>query len=235
MEKNLPRHIAIIMDGNGRWAKSRGLPRIAGHKVGIESVQVVIKTCLKNQIEVLTLFAFSTENWARPKDEVNYLIEKLFVKALENEVAELHRQGVKLQLIGEISRLGAKLQQKVYAAETLTANNNRLKLIIALSYSGRWDITEAVRRLCEKVESGLVKSSEITTKKVHEHILLHELPEPDLLIRTSGEQRLSNFMLWQLAYTELYFTKILWPDFREEALLVALNDYASRKRRFGKC
>ena len=234
MEK-LPRHIVIIMDGNGRWASKRGLPRIAGHKVGLESVHTVIKACTEKKIEVLTLFAFSTENWERPKDEVGYLIGQLFVKALEEEIGELHKNGVQLRVIGEIWRLDKKLQQKISDAENLTADNSGLKVVIALSYSGRWDITEAVCKLCVEVEAGKIRATDITAEKINEHICLHDLPEPDLLIRTSGEQRISNFMLWQLAYTELYFTDVLWPDFREKELVDALNVYESRCRRFGKC
>lgn len=231
----LPRHIAIIMDGNGRWANKRGLPRVAGHKVGVESVRAAIKFCSEKKIEVLTLFAFSTENWERPKEEVGFLIGQLFVQALENEIVELHKNGVQFRVIGELKKLDKKLQQKINEAEKLTANNGGLKLVIALSYSGRWDITEATCQLCREVELGKIKSGDITTEMVHDRISLRDLPEPDLLIRTSGEQRISNFMLWQLAYTELYFTDVLWPDFREEAFTDALNAYESRGRRFGKC
>ncbi len=231
----LLRHVAIIMDGNGRWAEKRGLPRIAGHKVGAESVRDAIKFCIKQGIEVLTLFAFSTENWERPQEEVSFLMGQLFVQALENEVAELHKHGVQFRVIGEVEKLDKKLQQKISDAERLTANNTGLKLVIALSYSGKWDITEAVRTLCHEVAVGKIKASDITIEMVNQKIALHDLPEPDLLIRTSGEQRLSNFMLWQLAYTELYFTDVLWPDFREEAFTDALNAYKNRNRRFGKC
>lgn len=231
----LPRHLAIIMDGNGRWANKRGLPRVAGHKVGLESVHAVIQGCSAKQIEVLTLFAFSTENWERPQEEVGYLIEQLFLKSLNEEVAKLHQNNIVLRVMGEISRFDHKIQKKIIEAEELTANNSGLKLVVALSYSGRWDITEALRRLCCEVESGKVTASDITSEKVNNYIALHDLPEPDFLIRTSGEQRLSNFMLWQLAYTELYFTDTLWPDFREPELLDALRVYENRVRRFGKC
>ncbi|MBU0744090.1 MAG: isoprenyl transferase [Gammaproteobacteria bacterium] len=231
----LPRHIAIIMDGNGRWASKRNLPRVAGHKIGADSVRAVIKACLEKEIEILTLFAFSTENWERPKEEVNYLIGHLFIRALEDEIDELHKNGIQLLVIGDIQRLDAKLRQKILDAEKLTANNSKLKLVIALSYSGRWDITQAVRSLCFEIETGKISAEDITDKMVHDHICLHDLPEPDLLIRTSGEQRISNFMLWQLAYTELYFTDTLWPDFRKKALFEALDVYEGRCRRFGKC
>ncbi|MDR1012315.1 MAG: isoprenyl transferase [Coxiellaceae bacterium] len=230
----LPKHIAIIMDGNGRWAKKRGLPRVAGHQVGTESIRAVVETCLKFKIKVLTLFAFSTENWGRPKEEVNYLMGTLFLKTFEEGISKLHKNHVCLQVIGDIGRLNKKLQQKISVAEELTKNNSALKLIIAISYSGRWDITEAVRKLCKKVIAGMMKISDITTNEITRHICLSDLPEPDLLIRTSGEQRISNFMLWQLAYTELYFTNILWPDFREKDLVDAIKDYSNRTRRFGK-
>jgi len=231
----LPKHIAIVMDGNGRWAKKRGLPRVAGHKVGADSVRAVVKACAEKKIDVLTLFAFSTENWQRPEEEVGYLMEQLFVKALENEINELHKNNIQFRVIGEIERLSEKLQQKICDAEKLTINNNGLKLIVALSYSGRWDITEATRKLGEEIEAGELKASDITIEKLHAKISLHDLPEPDLFIRTSGEQRISNFMLWQLAYTELYFTDVLWPDFREVELDGALAVYGQRSRRFGKC
>jgi undecaprenyl diphosphate synthase len=232
---NKPRHIAIIMDGNGRWASNRGLPRIVGHKIGVESVRAVVGFCYEKKIAALTLFAFSTENWERPKKEVSFLTGQLFIQALENEISELHKNSVQFRVIGDTKRLDKKLQQKIDNAEKLTTNNNGLKLVIALSYSGRWDITEATRRLCYQVEIGEIKSDDITAEMVDNKISLHDLPKPDLLIRTGGEQRISNFMLWQLAYTELYFTDVLWPDFREEAFTKALNAYESRSRRFGKC
>ncbi len=230
----LPRHIAIIMDGNGRWANKQGLPRIAGHKVGVESVRAAIKFCLAKKIEVLTLFAFSTENWERPKEEVGFLIGHLFTEVLGKEISELHKNGVQFRVIGEIEKLDKKLQQSIHEAEKLTANNSGLKLVVALSYSGRWDITKATQQLCYEVEVGKLKSSDITIELLNDRVSLHDLPEPDLLIRTSGEKRISNFMLWQLAYTELYFTDILWPDFREDAFTEALNVYENRSRRFGK-
>jgi undecaprenyl diphosphate synthase len=231
----LPRHIAIIMDGNGRWANKRGLPRVAGHKVGVESIRTAIEFCSAKKIEVLTLFAFSTENWERPKEEVGYLLGQLLVQALESEINGLHKNGVQFRVIGERERLDKKLQQKIIEAERLTANNDGLKLVIALSYSGRWDITQALCKICSDVEAGKVKASSVTAETIQKRISLHDLPEPDLLIRTSGEQRISNFMLWQLAYTELYFTDVLWPDFREEAFAEALHAYEVRSRRFGKC
>lgn len=231
----IPRHIAIVMDGNGRWAKKRGLPRIAGHKVGVDSVREIVKACVEKKIEVLTLFAFSTENWQRPQEEVGYLMEQLFVLALEDEIKELHKSNVQFRIIGETKRLTEKLQQKIRAAEKLTASNSGLKLVIALSYSGRWDIVEATRKLGIEIEAGKLTAQDITLEKLHARTCLHDLPEPDLFIRTSGEQRISNFMLWQLAYTELYFTDVLWPDFLEAEFTAALVAYDQRSRRFGKC
>ena len=231
----LPRHIAIIMDGNGRWAKKRGLPRVAGHKVGVESVRAIVKASLEKKIDVLSLFAFSTENWQRPQEEVGYLMEQLFALALESEIEELHKSNVQFRAIGETKRLTEKLQQKVLAAEKLTAGNSGLKLVIALSYSGQWDITEAAQKLGLEIEAGKLAAQDITIEKFHAKTCLHDLPEPDLFIRTSGEQRISNFMLWQLAYTELYFTDVLWPDFREAEFTEALVAYDQRIRRFGKC
>ena len=231
----LPRHIAIIMDGNGRWANERGLPRIAGHKAGVESVRETIEFCLKQKIEVLSLFAFSTENWQRSKKEVGYLIGNLFANSLATEIDKLHEKGVRFRVIGDIKRLDKKLQQQISDAEKITSNNNKLKLVVALSYSGRWDITNVCRELAHEVLTGKIKLSDITSEKINERICLHDLPEPDLLIRTSGEQRISNFMLWQLAYTELYFTDVLWPDFREKTFMDALNTYSNRRRRFGRC
>lgn len=232
---SLPRHVAIIMDGNGRWAKKRGLPRIAGHKIGVESVRTIVKVCVEKKIDVLTLFAFSIENWERPKAEVGYLIGQLFVKSLEKEIKNLHKNNIQFRVIGDVKSLPKKLQQKIANAERLTAKNGGLKLVIALSYSGRWDIVEAVQKLGREIEVGKLQAKNINAEKLHAHLCLHDLPEPDLLIRTSGEKRISNFMLWQLAYTELYFTDVLWPDFREKEFAKALKDYTQRNRRFGKC
>jgi len=231
----LPRHIAIIMDGNGRWASRRGLPRVAGHKVGADTVRSITKICAEKKIEVLTLFAFSTENWQRSPEEINFLMQQLFVKALDSEVVNLHKNNIQFRVIGDIERLNDKLQQKILNAKRLTANNTGLKLVLALSYSGRWDIAAASRKLGEEVASGRLKAQDITIEKFHENTCLHDLPEPDLLIRTSGEQRISNFMLWQLAYTELYFTDVLWPDFSQEDFEKALAIYSQRNRRFGTC
>ena len=231
----LPRHVAIIMDGNGRWAKNRGLPRTAGHKVGVERVREIVKTCAEKKIDVLTLFAFSTENWQRSQVEVGYLMNQLFIVALENEAGELHKNNIQLRVIGEKKRLTEKLQQKIYNAEKLTVNNSGLKLVLALSYSGRWDIVEATRQIGQEIATGKLVPQDITLEKLQSHTCLHDLPELDLLIRTSGEQRISNFMLWQLAYAELYFTDVLWPDFYAKDFIVALEIYDKRMRRFGKC
>ena len=228
----IPQHIAIVMDGNGRWAKQRGLPRIAGHKIGADSVRAVIKACAKHGVKVLTLFAFSTENWERPAAEVNYLM-RLFFSSLKKEVKELHKNNVQLQFIGDQTRLSEKIREQMEQAQKFTALNTGLKLVIALSYSGRWDITEAARKLSNAVAQGRIQAAAITENDLKQYICLADLPEPDLFIRTSGEQRISNFMLWQLAYTELYFTDVLWPDFREPDLLAALAAYANRERRFG--
>jgi len=231
MEK-LPQHIAIIMDGNGRWAKKRGLPRVAGHKAGADSVREVIKNCAKLGVKVLTLFAFSTENWGRPQEEINYLME-LFFNALQKETKELHQNNVSLRFIGDHSQLAENIQEKIAQAESLTAANTGLKLVIALSYSGRWDIVEAARKLGGKIERQEIKVTDINEIIFSSQLCASDLPEVDLLIRTSGEIRISNFLLWQIAYAELYFTDVLWPDFREVDLMVALEEYTKRQRRFG--
>jgi undecaprenyl diphosphate synthase len=221
---NLPRHIAIIMDGNGRWAKQRNLPRLAGHKAGGQAAREIIKTCSQKNIEVLTLFAFGVENWKRPQDEVDNLMRLLF-EILQKHTADLHKYNIQLRIIGDRTKLNKKLQNKLLSAEQETAQNTGLKLNAAINYSGRWDILQAVKK---------VKSDIPITQEYFQSLLsLHDLPEPDLFIRTSGEQRLSNFLLWQLAYTELYFTDVFWPDFHEQELAKALQAYAKRERRFG--
>ena len=232
MGSYLPRHIAIIMDGNGRWAKKRFLPRVAGHRAGVESARNVIKLCIKHQIPVLTLFAFSSENWRRPPDEVSFLMD-LLMKGLDKEVTVLHENNVQLRFIGERSRFTALMQEKIQAAESLTAQNTGLKLLIAADYGGQWDITQAAIALAEQVEAGALKSSEITALTLAKHLSFADLPDPDLFIRPSGELRISNFMLWQLAYAELYFTPTYWPDFNETEFDLALQHYAKRERRFG--
>lgn len=230
--QQLPRHIAIIMDGNGRWAKRQFLPRVAGHRAGLEVVRKITKACAEKGIEVLTLFAFSTENWQRPKQEVNALLE-LFFNALNSEVKKLHENNVQLRVIGSDAKFSAELKQRIIAAQQLTAQNTGLKLVIAFDYSGQWDITHAANLLANKVAQGLIKPGEITPKLIEQHLSTAGLPEPDLFIRTSGEQRISNFLLWQLAYTELYFTDAHWPDFSVAILEDALHYFASRERRYG--
>jgi undecaprenyl diphosphate synthase len=231
-EGRLPRHIAIIMDGNGRWAKSRYLPRTAGHHAGVGSVRKVIEYCGTAGVEVLTLFAFSSENWRRPPQEVTILMG-LFLSTLEREAEKLHKRNVRLRVIGDRKAFAVELQDKIAVVENLTANNTGLNLIIAANYGGHWDITEAARCVAAKVAAGELTAEAITAEIVTSHLQLADLPDPDLFIRTGGEKRISNFLLWQLAYTELYFTDTLWPDFDEAALEEAIRDYAGRQRRFG--
>lgn len=228
-----PKHIAIIMDGNNRWAKSRHLPGAAGHKAGVEAVRAVVTTCIDQDVEVLTLFAFSSENWRRPEQEVSALM-KLFLFALQREVKKLHRNNIRLQIIGDRSRFNATLQQHMEQAEQLTANNTKMTLVIAANYGGHWDVAQAARKIAEQVELGNIKSSEVDDDLMQSYICLGDMPMPDLCIRTAGEQRISNFMLWQLAYTEFYFSDVYWPDFKETQLLEAIQDFGHRKRRFGQ-
>ncbi len=228
----IPRHIAIIMDGNGRWAQQRRRPRIIGHRAGARAVRTCVEFCLEHGIGALTLFAFSSENWDRPQDEVGGLM-KLFLGALEREVDELHRLGARLRFIGEHSRFDAALLARMHAAETLTAGNPRLQLTIAASYGGRQDIAAAARSLAIDVASGRLRPEQIDEHALGARVGLADLPAPDLFIRTGGEIRISNFLLWQLAYTELWFTDTLWPDVDAATLQRALDDYAGRERRFG--
>ncbi|MDD5773794.1 MAG: isoprenyl transferase [bacterium] len=231
--EKMPRHIAIIMDGNGRWAKQQGLLRVMGHKAGIEAIKDIITMCSDIGIQALTLYAFSVENWHRPKIEINSLM-KLLKIFLRNEINELQRKNVKVMAIGRIQELPLFAQQEIYNAIDKTKNNTGLILNLALNYSGRVDILEAVRKIIEKYESSGLNLKEFDEESFSSFLYTSGLPEPDLLIRTSGEYRLSNFMLWQLAYTELWITDILWPDFRKIHLLKAILDYQKRKRRFGK-
>jgi undecaprenyl diphosphate synthase len=230
---SIPRHVAIIMDGNGRWAKKRFLPRHAGHRAGVSSVRKTVEGCIAHGVEVLTLFAFSSENWRRPAQEVSLLME-LFIVSLERETRKLHENGVRLRVIGDRSAFAPLLQEKIAQAEAMTAGNQKLNLVIAANYGGRWDIAEATRRLAAEVESGTLTSADITPEHIEARLSLADLPEPDLFIRTGGEQRISNFLLWQLAYTELHFTPLLWPEFNETAFEAALASFASRQRRFGQ-
>lgn len=232
LKRTLPRHVAIIMDGNGRWAERRHLPRYAGHRAGVKAVQTIVEACAVREIEVLTLFAFSSENWRRPQQEVGLLME-LFLTTLRREVDRLHQRNVRLRFIGDRTAFPASIHKRIDAAEELTKDNTGLTLVIAVNYGGRWDITQAARRLARKVEAGELRADEITPQHLEAELSLHGLPEPDLFIRTGGEQRISNFLLWQLAYTELYFTDILWPDFDAQAFADALTSFAGRQRRFG--
>ncbi len=229
----VPRHIAIIMDGNGRWAKKRGLPRYAGHPVGVEAVRKIVEACVERKISVLTLFAFSSENWRRPKKEVS-LIMDLFIRSLKKEARRLHRNDVKLKVIGDRSAFSDKLQQHIQDVESLTADNQGLILQVAANYGGRWDITQAARQLAQQVQAGELQPDQVDESRLQAALSFANLPEPDLFIRTGGEKRISNFLLWQCAYTELYFSEILWPDFDSQALDAALADYSNRQRRFGR-
>jgi undecaprenyl diphosphate synthase len=225
----VPRHVAIIMDGNGRWAQRRRLPRIAGHRRGAEAVRATVRACAERGIAYLTLFAFSSENWRRPAEEVALLM-KLFKSALQNEVDKLHANGVRVKVVGDTSRFDPKLRKLIERAEELTAANHALTLTIAANYGGRWDILQAVNRLVKDHPS----PEEINENLLSPYLAMSYAPEPDLFIRTGGEQRISNFLLWQLAYTELYFTESLWPDFDAAALDQAIASYRSRERRFGR-
>lgn len=228
-----PRHVAIIMDGNNRWAKARRLKGVAGHKAGVKAVRSVVETCAREGVEVLTLFAFSSENWRRPEDEVSALM-RLFLFALEREVKKLHRNDICLRIVGDRSAFSVNLQEHMARAEALTRDNTRMTLVIAANYGGHWDITQASRKVAEKVRAGDLAPSDITDDLIQQHLSIGDLPMPDLMIRTAGEQRISNFMLWHLAYTELYFSPVYWPDFREQEMSQALRAYAGRKRRFGQ-
>lgn len=229
----LPRHVAIIMDGNGRWARSRMLPRAIGHREGVKSVRRAVEACIDCGIEALTLFAFSSENWRRPSDEVSMLMD-LFVNTLKKEVDALDRNGVRLRFIGERAAFSGSLQKLIAESEQQTDGNRRLDLVIAANYGGQWDITQACRSLAQQVADGVIEPGAITREHVAGAVCIADLPLPDLFIRTGGERRISNFLLWQLAYTELYFTDILWPAFDEEELDKALEWYANRQRRFGR-
>ncbi|MGE5638676.1 MAG: polyprenyl diphosphate synthase [Clostridia bacterium] len=226
---DVPRHIAVIMDGNGRWAKRRHLPRFAGHKRGVEAVRAAVRACGERGVEFLTLFAFSSENWRRPAEEVSLLMQ-LFQGALVNEVEKLHANGVRLKVVGDLERFDGKIRHSIQQAENLTAGNKALTLTIAANYGGRWDILQAFNRFLRENPS----AEKIEEKNLTPYLAMAYAPEPDLFIRTGGEQRISNFLLWQLAYAELYFTETLWPDFDAAALDEAIASYRSRERRFGR-
>lgn len=229
----IPRHVAIIMDGNNRWAKKRLLPGVAGHKAGVDAVRAVIEVCAEAGVEVLTLFAFSSENWQRPAEEVGALME-LFLSALRREARRLNDNQIRLRIIGDRSRFHPELQAAMREAELLTAGEQRFTLQIAANYGGQWDITQAAQRLAREVQAGHLQVDEITPGLLQNCLATGDLPLPDLCIRTGGEHRISNFLLWQLAYAELYFSDLFWPDFKHEAMRKALADFAMRQRRFGK-
>ena len=231
--EKLPRHIAIIMDGNGRWAKEKGKDRLFGHYNGVESVRNIVEGCAELQIGYLTLYAFSTENWERPKDEVTGLME-LLVKTIRTEVATLNKNNIRLHVIGNLEMLPENARKELYEACEETKNNTGLNLVMALSYSSRWEILNAIKNIASEIENGKLKTAEINENVFKQYLCTADFPDPELMIRTSGEYRISNFLLYQLAYSELYFTETLWPDFRKENLYEALLDYQNRERRFGK-
>ncbi|GAK85340.1 undecaprenyl diphosphate synthase [Vibrio ponticus] len=228
----LPKHIAVIMDGNGRWAKAQGKPRVFGHKNGVSAVRKTISTAARLGIKAVTLFAFSSENWRRPEEEVGVLME-LFITVLSTEVKRLHKNGLRLRVIGDTSRFNQKLQDKIAQAEALTAGNSGMVINIAANYGGKWDITEATKQIAKQVQQGELNVDDIDESLITQHLTMADLPEVDLLIRTSGECRISNFMLWQMAYAEIYFTPIYWPEFNEDSLIEAVTWFIERERRFG--
>ncbi len=231
-ESNVPRHIAIIMDGNGRWAQKRFMPRTVGHQAGVKAVRKIVEYCATHNVEVLTLFAFSSENWRRPEAEVSLLMS-LFMATLQREINKLDRNSIRLRFIGDRSAFSEKLQQKMAEGEAQTQNNKALTLVVAANYGGHWDICQAFLQMQEKMAVGELKKEDINEQLINQYLSTADLPEPDLFIRTGGEQRVSNFMLWQLAYTELYFTTTLWPDFDQNSLEDAIKSFRSRQRRFG--
>jgi len=228
--RDVPRHIAIIMDGNGRWAKQRRLPRVAGHRKGVEAVRATVRACVERGVGFLTLFAFSSENWRRPADEVSILMQ-LFLRALEQEVAKLDENGIRFRVIGDTSHFEPKIRELIAEGEKRTARNTRLTLTVAANYGGRWDIAQAARRFLAAEPDAV---GDFSPEDLEPYLSMAYAPEPDLFIRTGGEQRISNFLLWQLAYTELYFTDLLWPDFDAAALDTAIASYRQRERRFGR-
>ena len=233
VEGGIPRHVAVIMDGNNRWAKKRFMPGVAGHKAGVDAVRAVVETSAEKGIEVLTLFAFSSENWHRSSKEVSVLMD-LFMYVLTKEVKRLHKHNIRFQVVGDLSRFSDKLQKNIAKSEQLTAGNTGLVLSIAANYGGRWDIAQAAKKLASDVQQGTISLDDINEETLNEHTCLANLPTLDLLIRTGGDFRISNFLLWQAAYAELYFTDILWPDFNEKQFEEAINCFDRRERRFGK-
>ena len=230
--ENLPRHIAIIMDGNGRWAKEHAMGRIRGHKRGAQAVRATVRTCREIGIKYITLFAFSLENWGRPTKEIEGLMS-LLEEYLAKELKGLHKQGIRITTIGDIDQLKPSVKEKIISAKKVTANNDKMILNLALSYGGRDEIIDAVKKIVQDSQNGKINSGEINKEIFSNYLSTGEMPDPDLLIRTSGEYRISNFLLWQLAYTELYFTKVLWPDFKKEDIIKAIASYQKRERRFG--
>lgn len=228
-----PRHIAIIMDGNGRWAQQRFMPRVVGHQAGVKTVRKIVEYCVKEKIQVLSLFAFSSENWRRPPEEVSLLMT-LFNATLQAQIEKLHRHNIKLLCIGDRQAFSQALQDKIAQGEARTQNNTGLTLVIAANYGGRWDMCQAAQQVVEKIAAGQLPNTAISEELIEQHLSTAGLPEPDLFIRTGGEQRISNFLLWQLAYTELYFTPTLWPDFGQQALAEAIESFRRRQRRFGR-
>jgi undecaprenyl diphosphate synthase len=231
--EKMPQHVAIIMDGNGRWAQMQGKSRVSGHKAGVESVRAVVASAQKSGVKALTLFAFSSENWQRPAKEVSVLMD-LFMYVLTKEVKRLHKHNIRFKVIGDLSRFSNKLQQNISKSEKLTAENTGLVLSIAANYGGRWDIVQAAKELASQVNTGDILIDDINEKALHQQTCLADLPPLDLLIRTGGDFRISNFLLWQAAYAELYFTDTLWPDFNKDDLLLAISEFKIRKRRYGK-
>ena len=233
MKQKIPQHVAIVMDGNGRWAEAKGLPRVEGHRAGVEAIRGIVKVCPQKNISTLSVFAFGQENWARPVEEVNFLMD-LFLQSLESEISELHQEGVRLRFIGERAVLDDALQTRMQSSESLTKDNQTLHVNVAMNYSGRWDIIQATRQLLHRVEAGEISSDDINEAVFSEALSTSGLSEPDLFIRTSGERRISNFFLWQSAYSELYFTDVPWPEFTPEEFEKSLTWFASRERRYGK-
>ena len=229
----IPKHVAIILDGNGRWAKSQSLPRIAGHQAGLKTARAVIESAAKMGVGVLSYFIFSSENWQRPVEEVSSILD-FFLRALQTDVKKLHQNNIRFRVLGDLASFSNETQQRIREAEALTAHNTGMTLVLAANYGGQWDITQAAQKLAYKVAQGDLNPEDITPSLLEQHLTTAGLPSPDLFIRTSGEQRISNFFLWQLAYAELYFTPIHWPDFNEQELSQAIHYYQTRERRFGK-
>lgn len=230
---SLPKHVSLVMDGNGRWAKMHNKPRMSGHRAGADALKRVIQAAVKYHIDVLSVFAFSSENWSRPQQEVHYLM-RLFLNALKNQVKEISKHNIQIRVIGNLAGFSKEIQEQIAKAEGLTKHNTGLKFVVAANYGGRWDIVQAVQKIALDIQTGTLSLSEVSQESFARHLVTHDLPDPDLLIRTSGEERISNFFLWQSAYSELYFTKTLWPDFTEEDFVKALDAYVKRERRFGQ-